>query len=139
MEEILNFISQNYFYIPASIISALAVIIPSIVKIAKIVTDNTATVAKIVSIGSELSNLTKKVNELQNEKIESLNEEKAYIESLNSVTINKREKEINTARLEIINKKIESCKAELEAKPTDEAQSIKPTKRVRVKVRKGNK
>lgn len=132
MEEFLNFVSQNYFYIPASIIGALLIIIPAIVKIAKICTSNTANAIKLSNMKKEIENLKKELNETKDELTESLSQEISFLENSNKYELNKKQVALNNSKIGLLNGKIEKLK---EKKIVIE-EAPQPKKKVRIKVKK---
>ena len=138
MEQFLNFISQNYFYIPASIIGVLAIIIPAIVKIAKICTSNTANAIKIAKIKKQVVELENNLLAEQEGILIDLENEKNYLLERNSILLNKKEIALNQARIETIGKRIAeiTCRKTTLIATREAEQELEKAnkKKVRVKV-----
>lgn len=137
MEEILNFISQNYVYIPASVIGALLVIIPAVVKIARIVTSNTVQTVKLANTRKAHADMRTEFEKVIDAEIEDAKEEKQYLLALNNVAYNKREKDLNTLRIAKLDAKVErleKSKKTIGEQKEALAEEKKATKKVKVKV-----
>lgn len=138
LEQILNFISQKYFYIPASVIGALLVIIPAVVKIAKIVTSNSVLSVKLLNANSKIAKLVKTLKDFKNNAIENLKNEREYLLQCNELSLSKKQIKVNENRIAYIDEQLKIY-AELEFVEENEEQvgeQAKGKKKIRVKVKK---
>lgn len=137
MEKLLELISKAYVYIPASVLAALAIIIPAVIKLVKISTSNSALSLRIMILGKKVKNRDKAIDTLVKDRREDLEDRKHYLIEANKLTINKKQRELNEHEIQAIDAKLsnltkfeEECAEE--RKHEEEIETKK--KKIRVKV-----